>query len=382
MSDGERMRIALAIGTLGRGGAETQLVGLARQLRAMGHDVEVILMSQRGPLQVGLDESGIPVWCAGITANRGLKIGQLRAAIAHNTNIFVQYLKLFNHIRLRRYDVLHAFLFHSYAPLVPLAWLFRIPVRIAARRGLHASLRSTIWLRPMTLISTRAATAVIANSEAVADDAYVNERVPRSKLHVIHNGLALPPSQAHSDSDPPVGLLVANLIRYKGHLDLVSAVQLLPPSAKDKTHIRCIGEGPMRTEIAAALDVAGLPHQVLLEGSREAAPLYLDSQYALLVSHQEGLPNAILEAMAAGLAVVATDVGGCGELVQDGVTGLLVPAHNPAALASALARIILDVNFRVEAGRRGREHAAKFSWDRSAQAHSALYTSLLQRKRR
>jgi len=382
LPDGKQLHIALAIGTLNRGGAETQLVGLARELYAMGHDIEVLLINCRGPLQEGLDELDIPIWCAGITGFRRITGARsLRSATSHNIGLIVRYLALFRHIRRGRYDVLHAYLFHAYAPLVPWAWVVRIPVRIAARRGLYASLPKTTVLRPMTKLSTVTATAVVANSEAVAEDAHVREAVPRSKLHVIRNGIALPLVQAHSAVEPPTGLLVANLIRYKGHLDLIAAVKLLPSSIREHLLVRCIGEGPMRAEITAALDEAGLRHQLILEGACAAAPLYLDVQYALLVSHEEGLPNAIMEAMAAGLPVVATDVGGCRELVQDGITGLLVPPRDAQALAVALARVIQDGNFRVRAGRRGRERAADFAWASNACSHAELYRSLLQRQR-
>jgi len=352
-------------------------------MHAIGHDVEVLLLSDRGPLQKELDELGISTWCAGINGVHRLTSegGPIRA-IAHDLYLVVRILNLFLHVARGRYDVFHAFLFHTYVLLVPWAWVLRIPVRIAARRGLHASLRKTVLLGPLTRLSTAAASTVLANSYAVAEDAHVHENVPWSKLEVIHNGLAIPTERARPDVDPPVGLLVANLIGYKGHLDLVAAVQLLSPSIRDRLRIRCVGEGPMRAEIEAALDRERLTQQVVLEGSHAAAPFYLNAQYALLISHEEGLPNAVLEAMAAGLAVVATDVGGCRELVQDGVTGLLVPARNPTALAAALTRVIQDVDFRVEAGRRGRERATEFSWARNAQAHAEIYSSHLQRKRR
>lgn len=376
LADRQQLHIALAIGTLNRGGAETQLVGVARELHAMGHRVEVLLVNDRGPLQEGLDELGINSWCAGMTRFR--KDSSLEA-LRYNICNVGRLLALYRHVHRGRYDVLHAYLFHAYASLIPWAWAVRIPVRIAARRGLHTGLRESVLIRLMTRLSTVTATAVLANSDAVAKDAQVNEAVPPRKLHVIRNGVALPSVQAHPNIEPPTGLLVANLIHYKGHLDLLTAVQLLPPSIRDQLRVRCVGEGPMRDTITAARNDAGLQHQMVLEGKHAAAPFYIEAQYALLVSHEEGLPNAIMEAMAAGLPVVATDVGGCSELVQDGITGLLVPARDPEALAMALTRVVRDAAFRVEAGRRGRERAAAFSWGKSADSHEELYRSLFQR---
>jgi glycosyltransferase involved in cell wall biosynthesis len=383
LRNGRQLRIALAIGTLNRGGAETQLVGLARELHVMGHHVEVLLLNGRGPLQDGLDELGIPTWCAGIRGFRSIATGGgLRGYVRPAIGVVCRLLALYRHVWRGHYDILHAYLFFAYALLIPWAWLVRVPVRIAARRGLQVSLEENALLRPLTRLSTVTATAVLANANAVADDAHLHEAVPRSKLYVIRNAVALPPVHAQCAVEPPTGLLVANLIRYKGHLDLVAAVQLMNPSIREKVRVRCIGEGPMRAEITAARDHAGLRHRLILEGTRAAVPLYLDAQYALLVSHEEGLPNAVMEAMAAGLPVVATDVGGSRELVQHGVTGLLVPPRDPEALAGALTRVIQDGDFRVEAGRRGRERAAELDWTNNARTHVELYRSLLQPRRK
>ena len=383
MPEGQELRIALAIGTLNRGGAETQLVGLACELQARGNKVEVLLVNERGPLQERLDDLGIPTWCAGITRFRNIAgCGSLRGAIGYNMKVVFRLLALYRHVLQGRYDIMHAYLFHAYALLIPWAWFVRVPVRVAARRGLHASLPEAMLFGLVTRLSSVTATAVVANSDAVAEDTHLHEAVPWSKLHVIQNGIALPPVRAQPDNKPPIGLLVANLIHYKGHLDLVEAVRLLAPAVRDCLNVRCIGEGPMRAEITAAINSAALQHRLVLEGSHAAAPHYLDVQYALLVSHEEGFPNAIMEAMAAGLPVVATDVGGCRELVQDGVTGLLVPPRDPQALAVALTRVIQDVDFRMEAGRRGRERAADFSWSRNADSHMELYRLLLDHCRK
>jgi len=379
LTDESPLRIALAIGSLRRGGAETQLVGLARELHLMGHHVEVFLLAERGPLQEVLDEFAIPATCVGMTGWH--RRGSVFRAIWHNMGEFRRLCMLLAAVKRGRFDVMHAFLFHTYVTLVPWAWAIRIPVRIAARRGLHTNLPKAWVVMPLSRVSTAAATAVVANSAPVAEDANLNEDVPWTKLHVIRNGLDLASSLARPEIDPPIGLFVANLIDYKGHLDLIEALRLLEPDVRGRVLIRCIGEGPMREAITAALNASDLQDRVLLEGGRPALPHYGDVQYALLTSHQEGLPNAIMEAMAAGLPVVATDVGGCRELVEDGVTGLLLPPRDPESLAKALTRIIGDVEFRVEAGRRGRERAESFTWRINVQSHLELYRAQLGRHR-
>jgi glycosyltransferase involved in cell wall biosynthesis len=371
------VRIALVIGSLHVGGAETQVAGVARELTHKGHDVEVVLLNSRGPLLEPLQREGVRVHLIDYPGIRFRdEQRRLRPWLAIQDGI--RLLGVLPLLRGRRFDVVHAFLFHSYALVLPMAWLARVPVRIAARRGLHSGLPKTALVMPMTRLSTWCATAVVANAEAVADDAHLNERVPRQKLYVIPNAVDLPPESADPGGSPATGLIVANLIHYKGHLDLIEALRQMtsPPL------IRCIGEGVMRREIEAALTDSGLGDRVRLEGARPAArDVYREVQFAVLASHTEGMPNAVLEAMAAGLPVVATDVGGCRELVQHGVTGLLVPSRNPSAMAEALERVAGDADFRVRAGRAGRMRAESFTWQACAEAHSVLYARLLARSR-
>lgn len=367
------MRIALLIGSLHVGGAETQVVGIARGLQRLGHDVEIILMTGRGPLLDVVRDAGIRTHTLdypGIRFRNERR--ELRPWLVLTDAL--RLLSLIRVLRLGRYDVLHAFLFHAYALGIPLAYLARVPVRIAARRGLHEGLPRTPLLMPMTRLSTRLATAVVANANAVAEDAHVHEGVPREKLAVVRNAVDLPEKAADPSAQPPTGLIIANLIHYKGHLDLAEALRLLPAPPR----IRCLGDGPMRPQLEAAIETGGLQERMLLEGSRVGArAVYADVQFAVLASHSEGMPNAVLEAMAAGLPVVATDVGGVRELVEHDVTGLLVPRSDPAAMAAALDRITTDVSFRIAAGASARERAAQFSWDAAAKAHEALYERLL-----
>jgi glycosyltransferase involved in cell wall biosynthesis len=371
--EGRPLRVALAVGSLALGGAEKQVVGIAREFKSMGVDVEVLLMASGGPLQSVLDEAGIP------TYHGGLRVWGLPRSRAIRRPWLVmiyafQSMRLTVHLRRRRFDILHAFLFHCYITFIPLAWLVRIPVRVSARRGLADSLRPHALLRHMVPLSNRLSSAVVANAKAVADDVLASEHPPRRKVWVIPNAVDVPKLVADPSADPPTGVMIANLIHYKGHLDVVRALALMP----EPPTLRCIGEGPMRSEIEAAIRDARLGTTMTLEGSRyRASDVYAEAQFALLASHSEGMPNAILEAMAAGLPVVATDVGDCRELVEHGVTGLLVPPHDPWALADALDHIAMDRHFRVSAGRLARERAAQFSWRAAAEAHLRCYRSLL-----
>lgn len=371
------LRIALVIGTLNRGGAEGQLCRLAVELHRAGHHVRVFCLSQGGPLAELLDTNGVQwkvmglrgfpwrltEWRRRARAGTG---GQLRASIRSVRELWREF-KQFEP------DVCHAWLWWSYVLAVPVAALAGVPVRIIGLRGLVK--KEALFLRrALALPATLLASAAIANSEAVlADHAAVSTRRVRHRW-VVPNGLDLPAVQADPSREPPVGVCVANLIPYKGHSDLLEAVSAMaaPPL------IRCLGEGPARGTIEQEIVRLDLPGFVRLEGSRDdPMSALLTAQFFVLPSRTEGSPNALLEAMAAGLPVVATAVGGVPDLVCDGVTGLLVPPEDPVALGAALTRLVENPALRTTLGVAARARASEFSWGRCLELHLARYRELL-----
>lgn len=375
------MRIAFVIGTLDIGGTETQMCRLARELTAEGHEVEVLVLAGRGPLAEVLEAAGIAWRGFGYLGLRFRDdLGRFRpwVVLSEFRKFFEEFRKFFEMWReFRRFkpDVCHAFLFAAYVIALPCAALARVPVRVGGRRGVSRPYAGSLILRALERLSDRCAHAIAANSRAVAQDVIVHEGVAPAKICVIHNGVDVPPATVPVEHQPATGLIVANLIYYKGHADLVSALALL----EDPPTIRAVGEGPERPALEAKIAECGLDGVLRLEGTvPDASRLYLEVQFGLLASHEEGFPNAILEAMAAGVPVVATAVGGVPEMVEHEVTGLLVPPRRPAALAEAIARIASDPRLRVRLGREARERARRdFSWERCRESHLALYRELL-----
>jgi glycosyltransferase involved in cell wall biosynthesis len=142
-----------------------------------------------------------------------------------------------------------------------------------------------------------------------------------------------------------------------------------------------VGDGPERQEIESAVHALGLETAVRLCGPRRDIPdLLARCDVFALSSRSEGGPISVLEAMAAGLPVVASDVGGVGEIVVDQQTGLLVPPGDPDALAAALERLLADPALRHRLGAAGRERAAqRFSLGALRAAHLELYARELAR---
>jgi glycosyltransferase involved in cell wall biosynthesis len=148
-----------------------------------------------------------------------------------------------------------------------------------------------------------------------------------------------------------------------------------PPLAK----LFLVGEGPERAAIDAEVARLDAHQQVVFLGLRKDIPRLLrGADVFLLTSTSEGIPLTLIEAMATGLPVVSTAVGGTGEVVTEGVTGYLCPSRDDAALSQAVLRLASDGELRRRMGEAGREQAvALFSEERMAQRYHELYSEML-----
>jgi len=178
--------------------------------------------------------------------------------------------------------------------------------------------------------------------------------VPRARIRIRHNSVRMPApppfetvrrlrqSLGIGDRERVV-LAVGRFSREKGHTDLIDAFALLRRSRGQGVRLLLVGDGPERSRIESAVRAGGLAGAVVFTGQvPDVQPFYALAAALAVPSHSEGSPNVVLEAMAAGVPVVATAVGGVPELVNDGETGLLVAARTPSTLAAALDRVLSD----------------------------------------
>jgi glycosyltransferase involved in cell wall biosynthesis len=253
--------------------------------------------------------------------------------------------------------------------------LLRIPVVVSSLRTTHFGTRR----RDLLLRLTRAADTITVVNSARAG-ALLKERhiVTDDRLRVIHNALpdsGSPPISVDKDEvrtslgltpEAFVWLAVGNLRPAKDHPNLVAAVRCLRSRGR-AFHVLVAGEGPLRSHVEGLIAEDGLERVITLLGHRsDVQALYAAADALVLSSAWEGLPNVVLEAAAAGLPVVATDTGGVRELVEDRVTGLVVPHRDAWALAEGMATMMdLTPQRRRAMGAEGRRHVQEtFSYDR------------------
>ena len=353
------------INTFETGGSERQCALLAQNASAK-FDVHVGCVNPRGPLvsQFGKYER-FPLG------------GSLYGWTAMRTRF-----ALGQHLRQNHVQVAHAFDFYTNLTLIPSARLARVPVVIGSHRQL-GDLLTPAQFRAQVL-AFRWCDEVVCNSQAGADRLAASG-VAREKLAVIGNAMpaavfetaapALPRSNASRVT--MIARMNATYKNHAGFLRIAAEVHKRLPEVE----FLLVGDGPLRAEIEQQAAALGLGERVLFLGDRRDIPAILAaSDMSVLTSDSEGLSNVVLESMAASVPVVAYDVGGNPELVNDD-RGALIPAGNENQFAGAICRLLSDADLRRDQGRNARRFAEQnFSLAHVCRQYEDLYVNLLARK--
>ena len=364
-------KVLYLITELDVGGAEKNLFRLAAALKARGWTVEVACLSGRGEVGNWFAAEGIRVRYADM---------DFKASPA-------AFLRLVRIIRRARPDVLHTFLFHANVA-GRLATIFaRVPVVVSSIRVAERRRKSHLYFDRLTqpLVD-----AEICVSQGVRDFTRERARVREGKLVVIANPVDAPqPARPRAETRAALGardddvviLSVGRLDVQKGYRYLVEAAASLFASRRNLL-FALAGEGMDRAAIEGSIGAASIGDRFKLLGWRaDVADLYAAADVFVLPSLWEGMANALLEAMAAGLACVATDVEGSREVIEQGRTGLLVPPAHAQALAAAIASLADDRDARARIGAAAKaEVLSSHDTARFAAAHEDLYTRLLEEK--
>jgi L-malate glycosyltransferase len=278
--------------------------------------------------------------------------------------------------RANRIAVVHTAELYSNIFGLPGAALANVAVRIGNRREINPdkSLAQIAMQRGAYAFAHK----VVANSRAAAERLAL-ENVPAPKIAVIPNGLDLDRVQPRTPRTPLRHVIVvANLRAEKGHDVLIDAAARVLGQFPD-ARFDCVGAGPERDRLIAHTRRAGVAHAVRFLGHQDdVATRLAAADIFVLPSRSEAFPNAVLEAMAAGLPIVASAVGGILELIDDGRTGALTPAGDPVALADRVTQLMANPDLANGLGEAARADAhAHYSFERMVSAFERLYLAEL-----
>ena len=361
-------RIAFCITDLDPGGAERALFQLVTRLDRSRWHPAVFGLAPEGSLAADLRAAGIAVECLGAKNARSLGV----------------IWKLASSLKQFKPALLQTFLFHANLAGRFAAKLAGVPrvfsgIRVAEKRS-----AIPLWLDRWTnfLVDKN-----ICVSQAVAHFTETRAGIARRKITVIPNGVDVDRFANASRADLsqfgiPNGsrtlVTVGRLDRQKGLSSLLEAAQTIIPQF-DNLHFLLVGEGPERSMLESQIKERGVVNRVHLAGWRPDVPAIMKGATALVLSSLwEGMPNVVLEAMAAGLPVIATQVEGIDELVLPEITGNTVPSNSPTDLAAAIAKLLQDPPRAQSFGAAGQERARQeFSWERMASRYEEVYLDSL-----
>lgn len=368
------INVVLLIPTLDRSGAEKQFSLLASRLPRGEFDVHAVALTRGGPYEATLREAGVPLTIVG----KRLKLDP--AALWKLRRLLAEL----------RPDVVHSWLFaaNAYARLV--AGKRPRPRVVVSERCVDTWKSGwQLWLDRRQITRTD---RLVANSQGVADF-YAGQGVPREKITVIPNGVVIPEvgrprgaerDRAVAEFEIPAGSrvvgTVGRLARQKRGKDLVWAMQLLR-QITERVYFLVVGDGPERKDLLRLARNFECDHLVRFVGHRDDAPRLIGLMDVLwLASDFEGMSNSIMEAMAAGVPVVASDIPPNRELVVDGETGYLVRVGDSVGFAQWADRILADESLAARLGNAARERVrTEFSIERMVESHAALYRDVLAR---
>lgn len=367
-----KKRVVQFLGSFNQGGTERQALSLTRSLVGDGrYDVHVLTLDASGPLSDGFHSLGLR------------EIPEYRISSFFSAGFIAQVRGCSKWLRDNRIDIVHTHDFYTNIFGMASARLAGVPVRIASKRE-TGGMRSA----PQALVERVAygsAQAVVVNAAAV--ERYLWERgIPELKIEVIYNGVNMEEFAAARRSLPSLPAdrrfvtAVANLRHdVKNVPMLLEAFSMIYRRFPD-VDLVVAGEGDLRPGLEARAEELGIrPRTHFIGRCDDVASLLSRSHIGVLTSDAEGFSNSILEYMAAGLPVIATDVGGAREAVVDGETGYVIPLGATDTLVEKLSILLDNDETTGRFGKNGKDRVrSHFSIERRLTATIELYERLLK----
>ena len=375
----------LLVGTqIATGGAQKVLLDQAQWFRQRGHKVSTVFFYDRDNL--------LSKW----QAVSDFPVIDLRAfrkgagVIVQGVLMIKGLFSLWQLLRREKSDVIETFTHDSNILALPIAWLARVPVRIATHHGVIEG--APRWRERLNawMVNSNIAHVLVTVSEKTRRLALA-EGVKAERISVIQNGIAPMLFEgehrlevrrdAGIGADDPFLLAVGRLVPVKAHEVLISAMSAVLkefPNAK----LGICGDGVLRPNLEAQIKLLDLESAVKLFGEQgNVAKFLFSADVFVLPSRSEGLPMALLEAMSAGLPVVATGLDGVAEVVLEGEHGLFAPIDDSDALANVILQLLRDPSMRARMGTAARRRVDEmYSIDRTGEQYLTLMFKLLGTK--
>jgi glycosyltransferase involved in cell wall biosynthesis len=367
------IRVAHVLRSLEFGGAERLVVDLAGAQKASGRIVpELVCLESLGPLAAEAERRGLP--CALIGRGTVRYLSAMR--------------RMGRHFARTKPDVVHTHNFLSHVHAAP-------PARVARLALIHTkhgkAVTSFAWSKRFRRMLYELADRIVVVSRETGESFRAKSGVCAGKIAVIHNGIdasrfaRIDRGRARRELDLPAEAVVfgcvSRLDPVKDHPAMLRAFAEVPGRPRDCLLV-IVGDGPERDLITRTIRELGLGASVRLTGFTDDVPRHLASfDLFLQLSREEGLSLTILEAAATGVPIIASDVGGTSEIVENGKTGTLIAAGDVRGLAAAMGRFLADpVSFR-EMARKARETVeTDFSLDGMAKRYEELYRLVLRER--
>ena len=386
MTPADRIRLLKFTTLFAIGGTERHVMNFVAHLDSSRFELQLACMKKIGEFLKDVEERQIP-------------LAEYRIDRLYGPRALAQQLRFARDLRASRTQIVHTYGFYPNTFAVAAARMAGTPVVIASIRDTGVYLRP--WQKRAQKLMCRMADLVLVNADAIRrsliDDGYSAQHI-----HVIRNGVSpsafVQRSSGHRireelgvAPDAPIVAMLSRLNGLKGVDDFLHAAAKVAARVPDARFL-VIGDGVIpqgsaivrNTSYCDALKESaarlGLADRLLFTGFRMDVPQLLsECAVSVLPSLSEGLSNTLLESMAAGVPVVATNVGGNPEVVQEGRTGFLVSTQNPEALADRICRVLEDRALATRMGDAGRCRVSEhFSMERMLRDTERLYQDLLR----
>jgi len=354
------------------GGSERQLAEVALGLDRSQFEPYVAALRPGGLRETELWSAGVPVTPLGVRSFRSA------GALAGVWN-------LARFIRARRIRLVHAFDAPSSVFATPVVRALTSAVMLTSQRG-HREL--TPEYRKLLRWTDRRAHGIVVNCEYLRQYLVREEHVPDSLIHVCRNGIDLqkfhPARAARPDNLPPDAFVIGVVSMLRPEKDLATLIRafaLLHPR-ESRLKLAIVGSGPELESLQQCAQDSGVAHDVVFQpATADVAAWLRNFDVFVLPSRNEAFPNALMEAMACGCPVVASNVGGIPELIESGSTGLLFEPGDAVALAAALHRLIQNPRERSALAAAGERFVREnLSRQASVQRMAEIYAAAIRNR--